>query len=855
MGKICASRTDAVEQREIDHMNLSRELAGECMVLLENDGALPLRQPQKIALYGNGIRRTVRGGTGSGDVNTRSNTNVEQGFVNAGFEVTTKGWLDRQEEKIAASKKEYSDWTKAEAEKNNTDEFVIQFDNPYHDPAPVLITEEDFAASGTDTAVYVIARNSGEGADRFFREGDYLLFSEEKQNLEFLASHYRKVIVVLNIGGVMDMTEINKIPGISAVLLMTQLGNLGGDALVDAVTGRVTPSGKTTDTWAKDYKDYPSSAQFSHNGSVHDEEYTDGIYVGYRYFDSFFVQPEYCFGFGRSYTDFSIHTDPVSVKNGRVEIPVTVKNTGKEYAGKEVVQVYYTAPEGEIPKPYQELAAFRKTALLAPGASDKMILSFDVRDMASYSQKGAAWILEKGDYIIRVGSSALDTVPVAVLTLKEEKKTQVGKNLFALDRPLEEIVPEKAALAKKRVSGIPAELPRLEVDLSAVETVQITYQGERQPYTTDQTKTLTMQDVKDGTCTVEELVSQLTVEEMAEICVGTLRADGGSVVGNASSLVPGAAGDTSAVILNTRGVKSIIMADGPAGLRLQPHFKTTKEGKLLPGGSILGDVVEPFDPNLKDEEVDDYYQYCTAIPIGWALAQSWNEELVARAGDMVGAEMEQFGVDLWLAPALNIHRNPLCGRNFEYYSEDPFVAGKIAAAMTKGVQKHPGKGTTIKHFAANNQEDNRYFVNAHVSERALREIYLKGFEIAVKEAQPLSIMTSYNLLNGIHTANNHDLLQGVARDEWGFEGTIMTDWFTSQDLPMLTGKFKPIYPISASTGCIYAGNDIQMPGCKKNADDIVTAVKSGKELDGYTITLADLQFNAANVIRAAAKTM
>lgn len=299
----------------------------------------------------------------------------------------------------------------------------------------------------------------------------------------------------------------------------------------------------------------------------------------------------------------------------------------------------------------------------------------------------------------------------------------------------------------------------------------------------------------------------------------------------------------------------MILADGPAGLRLQPHFKTTKDGTLLPGGEVIGDAYTPFDPNLKEDEVDDYYQYCTAIPIGWALAQSWNTELVEKAGDMVGAEMEQFHVDLWLAPAMNIHRNPLCGRNFEYYSEDPLVSGKVAAAMTNGVQKHAGKGTTIKHFAVNNQEDNRYFVNAHVSERALREIYLKGFEITVRESQPLSIMTSYNLLNGIHTANSHDLIQGMARDEWGFEGTIMTDWFTSQDMPMLTGKFKPIYPISASTGCIYAGNDMQMPGCQKNVDDIVKAVETGEEIDGYKITKADLQYNAANVIRVVAKTM
>ena len=229
-------------------------------------------------------------------------------------------------------------------------------------------------------------------------------------------------------------------------------------------------------------------------------------------------------------------------------------------------------------------------------------------------------------------------------------------------------------------------------------------------------------------------------------------------------------------------------------------------------------------------------------------------ELLKEIGSMVGREMEAFGVDLWLAPALNIHRNPLCGRNFEYYSEDPLISGRTAAAITLGVQAHPGKGTTIKHFAANNQEDNRYFTNSHISERAIREIYLKGFEIAVKESQPLSIMTSYNLLNGVHTANCFDLLQSAARDEWGFAGVVMTDWFTSQSRPALTGNKPTPYPISASTGCVYAGNDMQMPGCKKNVDDIVQAVRTGETIDGYKLSLADLQFNAANVIRIAIAT-
>ena len=857
MSEIYASKSKEVEQREIDHMNISRELAGECMVLLENDGALPLKETGKIALFGNGVRRTGKGGTGSGDVNSRSIVNVEEGFKNAGFTVTSGSWLDKQGEMLDKSKGEYLEWVKAEAKKSSRSEFIIQFDHPYSAPAPVLITEEDCKEADTDVAVYVIARNSGEGSDRYNREGDYLLFAEEKKNLEMVAAHFKKTIVILNIGGVMELSGVKAIPGINAILLMGQLGNIGGDALADVVTGKVNPSGKTVDTWAKNYMDYPSSAKFSHNGSVHDEEYEDGIYVGYRYFDSFGVEPEYCFGFGRSYTDFSLQIDGVEAAGDRVQVRATVQNTGSVYAGKEVVQIYYSAPQGRMDKPYQELAAYHKTSLLKPGESEAMILTFAIKEMASYSEADAAWVLEKGDYVIRVGSSAGNTEVAAVLTLAEEVKTQIGKNLFPLDIQLKEIKPDTTA-AKTAYEKNSEGLGRVyhgSIQSSCIKAEHMVYQGKREEYKTDREKKLTVQDVKNGDCTVEELVAQLTVEEMADMCVGTLRAGEGNVVGNASYTVPGAAGDTSSILKVSRGIKNMILADGPAGLRLQPHFKTTKEGKLLPGGSVMGDSFEPFDPDINEDEVDNYYQYCTAIPIGWSLAQSWNTELAEWAGDMIGAEMEQFGVDLWLAPAMNIHRNPLCGRNFEYYSEDPLVSGKIAAAITIGVQKHKGKGTTIKHFAVNNQEDNRYFVNAHVSERALREIYLKGFEIAVKESQPLSIMTSYNLLNGIHTANSYDLLQAMARDEWGFDGTVMTDWFTSQDMPEITGKFQPRYPISSSVGCIYAGNDIQMPGCRKNVDDIVEAVKTGREMDGFRITLADLQFNTANIIRVVLKTM
>ena len=463
-------------------------------------------------------------------------------------------------------------------------------------------------------------------------------------------------------------------------------------------------------------------------------------------------------------SDFQISFMSAQLCGERLKTKFSVKNTGKQYPGKEVVQIYYSAPGGKLDKPVKELIAFQKTPLIDPGQSAELSIEFNVRDMASYSQEDAAWILEKGEYHILAGNCSSDLFEIASVSAEKDITVRTCRNVFAPDAEMQEI--------------------------KCVKRPEKFYQ-------------------------------------MAEMCVGTLREDNGSVVGNASDQVPGAAGDTSTILADTRGIPGIIMADGPAGLRLEPHFQITENGKNI-----------------------DCYQFCTAIPIGWALAQSWNTELAEKTGYMVGTEMEEFHIDLWLAPAFNIHRNPLCGRNFEYYSEDPVVSGMIAASVTKGVQRHKGKGTTIKHFAANNQEDNRYFLNAHVSERAMREIYLKAFEIAVKAEQPAAFMTSYNLINGIHAANSKDLIQYILRDEWGFEGLVMTDWFTSQHLPAFTGKYDAEYPISSSVGCIYAGNDLQMPGCRKNVDDIVTAIREQTAVDGYHISKADLQYCTANIIRA-----
>ncbi|MBQ6363318.1 MAG: glycoside hydrolase family 3 C-terminal domain-containing protein [Lachnospiraceae bacterium] len=844
MNKIFAPTQESIMQDEKEHMELSRRLAGECVVLLENDGTLPFKDVRKIALFGTGARQTVKGGTGSGDVNSRMIINIEEGLKQAGFKITSEDWLDSREQLITEAKIRHREEIDRMAKETGTNEILLEFANPYREPEMLPLTEKDLDPAA-DAAVYVISRNSGEGLDRFNREGDYLLTGTEKAHITTLAGFYKKVVLILNIGGVMDLSEVREIEGIGAIVLMSQLGNIGGLAIADILTGAAVPSGKLADTWAASYEDYPSSATFSHNnGDVSDDNYTEGIYVGYRYFEAAGIRPLYGFGYGLSYTTFSLKPVETLVRDGRVIVRTEVTNTGSTYAGKEVVQVYVSAPVTELDKPVRELKGYAKSEELAPGQSACVEVDFPLDVMASFSEKDAAWELEAGDYIVSVGASLEGAEPAAVLRVGQTAKLLKVRNAFKKDVEFEDWKPAqnvRPAAGNVPVIGIPAsELKE--------ETAQYSVRKEMH---TDRTETLTLQDVLDGKCTVEELTAQLSVREMASLCCGTQRLGmDSSIVGNASNSVPGAAGDTSRICEESRGIRSLIMADGPAGLRLQPHFKARHDGTLLPGGAVFGDAVLPFPEYDHPEDVVDHYQYCTAIPIGWALAQSWNTDIVEQAADMVGAEMEKFGVDIWLAPAMNIHRNPLCGRNFEYYSEDPVLTGRTAAAITRGVQAHPGRGVSVKHFAANNQEDDRYHTNAHVSERAMREIYLRGFEICIRETQPMTIMSSYNLINGIHTANSYELLQQIARDEWGFEGSVMTDWYSTTGLEGLTGDEGAKYPVGSIVGSIYAGNDIQMPGDQRVEDTIAASVEEGISDQGFTATLADLQFCTANVIRS-----
>lgn len=858
MAIIYASKDSGISPRESRNGQRSRALAPQGMVLLENNGALPLTgKPGKIALYGNGARRTIKGGTGSGDVNSRETVNIERGLEDAGFEIVTKEWLDRDDRKYSEAMGAYFEKLKQAIMERGMGAIMDLFENPFIPPAIVPLKDGDLRASDTDTAVFVIARNSGEGKDRNVVPGEYDLFPEEAESLRKVAAAYSRTIVVLNVGAVIDMKTLKSIEGVDAILNMSQAGNYSGYALADVLTGKQAPSGHLTSTWAVNYSDYPSAATFSHcNGNLDDEYYTEGIYVGYRYFDTFNVTPQYPFGYGLTYTTFDLECAGCTADEKEVCIQVRVTNTGSR-PGRQVVQVYYSAPAGKLEKPWQELAGYGKTKELKPGESEIVTVRYETVSMASYNPEKAAWIMEPGSYYVRAGVHSRDTKVVLALALDAEAVTVQAKNLLPLDCDMNLL--SAKGVTPWSYDGEEAEkaaAPVIALSAAKIPVSRIGYSEEaREIPKTDKSWKITLEDVRNGKATLDELVSQLTPFEMATLCVGTARGNmmdnSGPQIGASSAACPGAAGDTTSLLLEGRKIRNLILPDGPAGLRLAPHFKVDSEGKIYQlGAPMLGfellmeDAPKPVIP----EDAVDYYQYTTAIPIATLLAQTWDVDAVEEAGDIVGGEMEEFGSDLWLAPGMNIHRNPLCGRNFEYYSEDPLISGRCAAADTRGVQKHRSAGTTIKHFAFNNQEDNRSHVNSHVDERAIREIYLKGFEICVREAHPFSIMTSYNLINGEHTANSYDLITAFARDEWGFDGIVMTDWGTTGGMLGPEGPIKFKYGNSFASGCIKAGNDLTMPGSEADVNDILNALGKKPGEVPYPLTLGELQAAAKRML-------
>lgn len=795
------STSSAVTQRELDSRVVARRAAAEGMVLLKNDGVLPLEKGSRVALFGGGAVKTIKGGTGSGDVNEREVVSIYQGFADAGFDLSNRKWLDDFAATYQKAREDWRDEILEDFEKTGKRSLIGAYSTHiFKMPTGNALQESDF--EGVETAFYVISRTAGEDADRFINEGDYYLTEMEKEQLTYLSKHVKNVAVIINAGGQIDLQFIESIPNLKVLMVISQPGMEGGHALADVICGDVTPSAKLVDTWAVDYADFPNAATFSHNnGNTQNEYYEEGQYVGYRYFDSFDKQVAYPFGFGLSYTDFEIHTDKIAVDGNTVSVDVSVKNTGNTYAGKEVVQIYASCPQTKLHKVHRKLVAFDKTKLLAPGEEETLHIVFDAKHLAAFDEDRCAWVAEAGKYGIWVGNSSADLQLSAVLCNEADAVVESVEHICRLQENLHELVcPDEIRLAKEAQWHAAAEKDQI----SAIPFAPVEKKAER--IVPNQASKL-----------AEELVEKLTDEELIAMVIGEISKGQGSQIGAAGIMVPGAAGETSGILEEKYDIPGVSMADGPAGLRLVKSYEVDlATGNVINQGFVAALEGGFFADQSDHENAQRYYQYATAIPVGTALAQTWDESLLENVGKMVAGEMQEFGVSWWLAPGMNIHRNPLCGRNFEYYSEDPVVSGKMAAAITRGVQSVPGVGTTIKHFACNNQEDNRMGSNSVLSQRVLREVYLRGFEIAVKEAQPMCIMTSYNLINGLHTANSWDLCTQAARNEWDFQGVIMTDWCTTFE----RGG-------SASWKCIEAGNDLIMPGYEGDVVSIRNALADG----------------------------
>lgn len=826
---------------EKKNATLARELAEEGIVLLENKkNCLPFGKTiRTVALFGAGARRTIEGGTGSGHVNSRHIVSLEEGLESEGYSIVSKAWLNEFDRVQDEALEAYEATIRELAKESSQKALLTMMGSPFAEPQFRSLTPEELADLHADAAVYVLARKSGEGADRNDAEGDYRLTEQEVHDIQLLSEHYRRFVLVLNVGGPMDLRPVRNFSGLGAILYIGQGGVECGRAAARVLSGTVTPSGKLAATWAFSYEDYPFSEEYADaNGDLDDSFYKEGVYVGYRYFDTFGVAPLYSFGHGLSYTRFQMKLDTLSQENAEVVLKVRVTNLLEEYAGKEVVQVYAAPPIESVDRPRRTLVAFAKTKLLAPGEPQLLTIRIPADRLTNYNETESTFELEAGAYTLSLGGSLESAVPCAALQVKDSFVTETCADLFGDAHP-EEPIP------RPRVeTPVPdASLPTLELDESKFFTTMHGYAPVEQRELLSGIPDLTFDALKEGRTTVEDFTACPTVEEMATLCVGSARFSmkDFSVIGNQSKSLPGAAGETTDLLFEKYGIPSAVMADGPAGLRITPVVYE-KDGYYLknPADDPTFRLILPPDAQAIDlSGATVSYHYCTALPTATTLAQTWNMELLETAGDIVGSEMEELGIHLWLAPGMNIQKNPLCGRNFEYYSEDPLLTGLCGAATTKGVQKHKGCGVTIKHIAVNNQETNRNFNNSVVSERALREIYLKGYELCVRSAYPVAAMSSYNLINGTQASNREDLFTHILRNEWGFTGLVMTDWGATSGFGRREDQK---YDCASSEGCIAAGNDLIMPGSQRDVDAIVSAVEKGD------LPLAKLQFCAGNIL-------
>lgn len=785
---------------ELKNRALARSAAAQGLVLLENDGILPLKN-KRVALYGSGARMTVKGGTGSGAVRERYSVTIDQGLRGAGFEITSDTWLDRFDQFYADIYESYRQVQEERVKGMREFHQILHTVEPFEHPTGIPVTAEDVAASDCDTAIYVLARQAGEGHDRFDKQGDYRLDDVERENLEFVSKSYKNFIVVVNAGGVIDVSFLDTLR-VSALVYFVQGGEEGGNALADVLSGKVNFSGKLATSWAYRFEDLPSNSTYSYlGGDKFNQEYTEGIYVGYRFFDTFGVKPRYPFGYGLSYTQFETSCETVSAADGKVTVSAKVRNCGA-VAGREVAQLYATVPFGTGAE-YQRLVAFAKTEELAPGAEQTVTMTVPVKLLAGYDEAAAAWVLRAGEYILRLGNASNHTEPVTVLTLNEEHTLERCINVCPPEHEISEIQPPV------RQPEMLTDLPHILLDGIIPETVVHIYEKLEEE--------------------IDSLVAGMTREQLVTFVIG-----GTTSAKNLIVTAMGASGTTTAKLYDELGLPNIILSDGPAGLNL------TSQVVEMPDGSVkaarVPETLEAYKRYLfgfsrmalmsQMADVNDgvvHYQYATAWPCSQLLAQSFDLELLERVGDAVGAEMEAFGVTVWLAPGMNIHRNPLCGRTFEYYSEDPVVSGKMAAAIVRGVQSHPGKGMSVKHFVANNCELERNRSSSNLTERTLRELYLLGFEIAVKESKPETVMAAYNKVNGVYCTNNYDLLVKVLRNEWGFEGLVMSDWDS-----MKASREDSTVPATGNVQKAHSAQcDLVMPGRPDQIEAVLKGLEAG----------------------------
>ena len=744
------------------------------VMLKNNNGALPLDMNETVSVFGRIQLHYYKSGTGSGGmVNVSKVTGILDGLLEAGVKVN---------EELFGIYRKWDEENPVEQGSGWGAEPWSQKEMPIDDE----IVKN--AASVSNRAIVIIGRTAGEEQDLRIEEGSYLLTETELDMLRKIRKHFSKVIVLLNVGGLMDLTDIEDCAP-DALLYVWQGGMTGGTGTADVLTGKVSPSGKLPDTAAKKVSDYPSDPYF---GNKIRELYTEDIFVGYRWFETFAKDKVlYPFGFGLSYTSFDIAMTNAENKENETIIEVKVTNTGS-FKGKEVVQIYCEAPQGRLGKPARVLCGFEKTKELAPGESQSLRIIIDHRNFASYddysgSDTAYCWILEKGKYTLCIGSDVRSCTGCFEFELGNDVVLEKCKQALA---PVTEFDRIKAVPTENGLNAVKEKAPLSLIDekqrLLASIPEEIKYTGD---------KGLKLADVKNGKCSMSEFIAQLSDHDLSCIIRGEGMGSPRVTAGTASAF--GGVSDE----LNAFGIPAGCCDDGPSGMRL------------------------------------DCGTNAFSLPNGTLIASTFNKELIEELFTYVGIEMVANKVDCLLGPGMNIHRHPLNGRNFEYFSEDPFLTGQMASAELRGLHS-AGVTGTIKHFCANNQETNRHTVDSVVSERALREIYLRGFEMAVKLGGAKTIMTTYGSLNGVWTAGNFDLNTTVLRDQWGFTGFSMTDWWANVNYRGEEPRRGYYVPMAK------AQNDVYMV-CSDSScvdEDIMKALADGE------LKRAELQRNAANVL-------